>query len=99
MTVWTMGRKFSVRRLGELDGWRRRFVEYGTALVLTMALFAPTEEGRTKPTFAVVRLVQRRGPLGFDPREVVPSGAVLTVPISKAQSGTASMASPQVSPN
>ncbi len=86
-------------RLGRLDRWRRRFVEYGAALVLTMALFAPAAEGRPRPTFAVVRLLQRRGAVGFDPREVVRSGVVLTVPITGTQNGHASTAPPMVSAN
>ncbi len=84
---------------GRLHLWRRRFVEYGAALVLTMALFAPATESRPKPTFAVVRLLQRRGAMGFDPREVVASGVVLTVPIAGTQRRNASTVPPVVSPN
>ncbi len=99
MTVWMMGRRYALARTRRMDRWRRRFVEYGAALVLTMALFAPAGESRPRPTFAVVRLLQRRGPAGFDPREVVPSGAVLTVAIAGTQSGNANTAPPVVSPN
>ena len=80
--VMMMGRNFGATRSGRLMGWRRRLAEYGTAFVLTMALFSPAGEDRPKPTFAVVRLLPRPGPPGFDPREVVPSGAVLTIPIA-----------------
>ncbi|MDP9369676.1 MAG: hypothetical protein M3Q03_15620 [Chloroflexota bacterium] len=82
-----------------MDRWRRRLIEYGAALVLTMALFAPATEGRPRPTFAVVRLLHRRGAMGFDPREVVASGVVLTVPIAGTQNGHVSTTPPMVSSN
>lgn len=85
-----MARGAEVGRKRRWNPWCRRLVEVGTALVLTMALFTPTDDARPKPTYAIVRLLHRRRDGDFDPRELAAPGVVLTMPVGGSPHGIAS---------
>jgi len=62
-----------------------RLRAYGTAFLLTMALFSatPSADPLRRGAVAIVRVAERgRGQGKFDPREAVGTALVLTVPLA-----------------
>lgn len=68
--------------------WRRRLRAYGAAVVLNAAVVTGVPSVRSLEPVPIVRPVARERP-GFDPREIVGDGLVLTVPIIEFGAGRA----------
>jgi hypothetical protein len=65
--------------------WARHYL---AGLMLTAALVVAPPEGQLKNRPAIVRLLDRREGDRFDPRELVDSGVVLTMPQAEAECGS-----------
>lgn len=56
----------------------------GASLMLTMRLFQALPDPAPRPRIAMVRMIANGE--GFDPREILPNGAILTMPYQAAGS-------------
>lgn len=67
-----------------MPNWVRRTAQlYGAALGLTLSQLSPLPEARirTRPAIARVAPMERSSSSGFDPREEIAPGLILTMPM------------------